>query len=311
MTPARLAVYAVSTYDWLADPRYVMAWVDPPAHTYSLSVPPGEYQVVARLDSDPVSSAGHLVCQSISCGPTMTRAGFVTCHTADCQPVLVNVSVASGQSVGGVDIGGWGSLNALGLLWTVDEFGAPGPITYSPPTARVTPSPSPQLPFRELPPPASDALFAEYGLPVEPGVYNVAPHLHLPVSWQEIANPAQAVNLDWTADFSNEHVRSPLGLDDGGVWLSVRTHYSSCWGTANVDVTAKATLVTDRGAGTFVFEDPHSPLGAQPYRGYAFEGTVPWGYEASGCLEFRFTTSSEQTLAANLPTFVEIVRRAG
>ena len=286
-----------------------MTWVDPPARSYQMSVPPGDYNVVARFDSDPLSSAGHLVCESINCGPTMTRAGFVTCRTADCQPVLVAVHVDSGQGVTGVDVGGWGSLHALDLLWSVDEHGAPGPITRERQTPGVSPSPPPQFPTRLLPPASSDALPVQFGLPFEYDLNNMIGRIHLPAGWWQIANPARAVDSLSTVDFSNHSVRSPLDLGDGGVWLNVQTHYYACWAMSLVGETSTGTVTTSQGPAPFYFEDPHSPQGRQPYSGYAFTGATSWGANG-GCLVFRFTVPSEQALEANLPTFLAIIEHA-
>ena len=299
----------MSTYGLLYDARYVLTWVDPPARSYQMSVPPGDYDVVARFDRDPLSAAGHLVCPSINCGPTMTRAGLVTCRTADCQPVLAAVHVDAGQGVTAIDVGGWGSLNALDVLWNVDQHGAPGPITRERPTPGATPSSPAQVPVRLMPPASSDALPVEFGLPYEYDLNEMIGRIDLPAGWRQVANPARAVDSISTVDFSNQAVRSPLALGDGGIWLNVQTHYYSCWPVSLVGETATATVTTNQGPATFYFEDPHSAQGRQPYSGYALTGARSWGARG-GCLVFRFTAPSEPVLDADLPSFLAIVEQA-
>ena len=301
MTPSPVAVYAVE------GSRYAMTKVTPPARTYQLAVPPGTYQVVARLDSDPLSSAGYLTCVSGSCQPVMTRAGYVTCRSLDCQPVLTNVRVEASQEVDHIDVGGWGSLYALDTLWALDEGGAPGPIAYVPPSPGARPSPQPQPALRQMPAPAPDVLPLEFGVPTDFDVKLIDARLHLPAGWRQIANPAEGVAQSIRRDFANQPVRSALALEADGVWLTAAVT-GSCGTPRLVDATARAVVSTPNGSADFFFEDPHSSVGQQPYSGFAFMGIRPLA--ADLCLTFRFTSSSEQAREKNLPTFLAIVQQA-
>ena len=302
MTPSPLAVYAVSDYftgDF--DIRYAMTKVTPPARSYQMTVPPGVYEVVARLDSDPLSSAGYLTCTSSSCAPVMTRAGYVECRSLDCQPVLAQVDVSPGQSVTHIDVGGWGSLHALDQLWRLDEFGVPGPIKYiGPPSPGTTPTPEPQLPTRQLPPASSESLPSVFSLP------NV--QVHLPAGWRAVPNPAQAVDQSGMRDFANQAARDSLSLDGDGVWLTVGADIYGCPPLKTHGGTARATFDTPHGLAYFYLEDPHSPVGGQPFSGYAFFGTrITAG---PTCFVFRFTAPTNQARETALPTFIEIVGQA-
>lgn len=304
--PSPLAVYAINTDRVEAfDTRYVMTRVTPPAQSYQLSVPPGDYLVVARLDSDPLSAAGYLECSTRDCEPVMSRAGYVSCQTIACQPTLKPVRVNAGQGITRADLWDWGSLYALDRLWWLDEAGAPGPFsTYGASAARMTPSPSPQLPVRLLPSPSTQPLSSEFDIPYEYQPNSVAVRLHLPSGWHAIANPARLVDSTAVRDFANQQVRSPLSLDSGGVWLSVDSTYFGCPSTLTAPGgTAQAGL----GAGIYYFEDPHSPVGQQPFSGYALLATMASGRE---CMIFRFTTATDQERESNLSIFVAIVQRA-
>jgi hypothetical protein len=305
MTPSALSVYAVDRSS-----RYVMAKVSPPDRTFHLTVPPGYYEVVARLDSDPLSSAGYLKCATSACGPIVTRAGYLTCQSIDCQPVLVGVTVDGAQSVSGIDVGGWGSLQASDRLRRLDEFGAPGPIPYTLPTPRVTPSQAPLLPHRQLPPPSNVDLPAVFGVPDEYDVYVIAARLHLPAGWRHVPNPGEATDQYIFRDFANEAVRSPLALDGGGVWLTVNAG-SICPMVSPAPPaagTARAVMTTAHGVSTFYFDDPHSTVGQQPFSGYALTGII--ALSAGICVDLRFTAMSEQARETDLATFVAIVQGA-
>lgn len=182
-----------------------MARVTPPAKSYHLDVPPGGYVVAARLDSDPLSAAGHLVCPSgMDCAPVISRAGYFPCRSVSCQPVLAPVRVEAGQGVAHVDIGDWGSLYALDRVWWLDEYGAPGPFpTVAASAARVSPSPARPLPFRNLPLPSTEPFTSEFDVPNGFVTTSLAIRLHLPGGWHSIPNPAQVVEV-WqgTRDFA-------------------------------------------------------------------------------------------------------------
>lgn len=301
MLPSRLAVYAVTTTLGF-DVRYVMTEVDPPSKTYDLTVPPGTYEVVARLDSDPLSGAGNLQCYSDQCSPVMTRAGFLNCQSPACQPELVDVLVEPSQSVTHVDVGGWGSLNALALLWRLDEFGAPGPIAYQRPTPNVTPSARPVLPLRDLPQTSTEVLPTEFDLKAD---YSraVMARLHLPAGWHAIAKPARSELIDPAQDFTNREAMSPLALGVDGIWVTAAVFADwACASPATPDGTARANL----GVADLYFEDPHSPVGIQPYSGYS----VMVIKHLASCLVMRFTTSTADLREANLPMILAIVQSA-
>lgn len=306
MTPSPLSVYAVQN----GSSRYVMAKVAPPDRSFHLTVPPGFYGVVARLDSDPLSSGGYLECLSSGCAPVMTRAGYVTCQSLECQPVLVSVRVDGAKNVAGVAVGGWGSLAALNLLWRLDEYGAPGPIGSGVPTPGATPSPTPLLPLRQLPPASTVALPAVFGVPNEYDVKLIDATLHLPAGWRQVPNPGEAVDPSIFRDFSNQVVRSPLALDGDGVWLtaSVGGGCSPAGPAPPVAGTARAVVTTPNGFSTFYFDDPHSTLGRQPFSGYAFLGETK--LTPGICAAFRFTAMSDQAREVYLPTFLAIVEHA-
>jgi hypothetical protein len=302
MSLSTLSVYAVQS-----PTRYAMAKVSPPDRSFHLTVPPGFYEVVARLDSDPLSAAGDLSCTKIGCVPVMTRAGYVTCRSVDCQPDLVHLQVDGGRNVSGADVGGWGSLQAADLLWSLDEYGIPGPSSNGPPTSGVRPSPSQLPPLRPLPSLSSDDLPVAYGVPEEYDVQIVEARLHLPAGWRQVNNPGEATNPSFIRrDFTNENVRSPLALDAAGIWMTVSV--GSCGSLVPDDATARAFVSSSRGSGIFYFEDPRSPVGQQPFSGYAFAGDGPL---ATGiCTSFRFTASSDELREADLPVFLAIVARA-
>jgi hypothetical protein len=132
--------------------------------------------------------------------------------------------------------------------------------------------------------------------------------VHLPPGWRLVPNPGEVVNPNYIRrDFANEPVRSSLSLDGNGVWMTVSLGYM-CGSRPAVDGTAQAVVSTPEGpASLFYFEDPHSPVGEQPFSGYAFSGSRPLG---DLCMTFRFTSSSDSSREQNLPTFIAIVQQA-
>ena len=296
--PQPTAIYAITTFVGGFDIRYVMTRVQQAATTYHMSLPPGQYQFVARMDSEPLSGAGYLQCYSSACSPVMTRSGFVTCQSLDCQPALTYLSVYAGQSYGGIDIGGWGSLAALDRLWTLDEYGAPYSAGAVP--AGVTPSPAPAIPTRQIPEASTEALTStftvhnSYG-----GTPQVVATLHLPAGWRQVLNPGRAFSDSVTEDFTNQDARSSLSLAAGGLWLTIATSGLACPRLTDADVTARAFL---RGIALY-FEDPHSAVGVQPFSGYSFVALVP----DVPCVVMRFTAQTAQEREAEIPTFLAIV----
>lgn len=295
MKPSRLAVYAVQ-YITSYSVRYAMTEVDPPARTYDLSVPPGGYQVVARLDSDPLSAAGYLVCGTFNCEPVMTRAGPITCRGIDCQPYLSVVDVKPGQVVDHVNVGGWGSRYARNLLWSVDVAGTPLPEAPSIPTPKP-------LPVRFLPAASVGALPAQFEVRNVFDARIPLATLQLPADWHAIAEPAREVDNSNRQDFSNREVRSPLALPPDGIWLTVDfTDNVGCTWLASPYATAQAGF----DGTTLYFEGPRSAVGAQPFSGYAVVALK----RATPCLLLRFTASSSESLESSLPTVLAIVQQA-
>jgi hypothetical protein len=300
ITPGPLAVYAVSTYSLAGtDIRYVVTTVTPPDWTYHVAVPPGNYWVVARLDSDPLSSAGHLECTSDRCSPATTRAGETTCQTISCQPTLANVLVSAGHSVAHVDIGGWGSTYALDTIWRLDEFGIPGPR----PRPDLSPSPTESTPSRNLLPSPGTADFTTLvDVSDQWNASAAVGKMYLPKDWREVPNPAQRVETARHYDYTNQAVSSPLTLDADGLWLAVAGESHWCSAEAPPNTTAQHSM-TPR----LFFVDPYVPAGRQPFSGYAL---VAFLYGKTDCLVFRFTASSLQAREKNLPTFLAILDRA-
>lgn len=100
----------------------------------------------------------------------------------------------------------------------------------------------------------------------------------------------------------NQAVRSPLTLTSDGVWLTVDTNIQ-CPLLTTPGGTARALF----GAANLYFEDPHSPVGQQPFSGYAVVAAMP---AAGSCLLFRMTALSDQSREAILATFMAIVQQA-
>lgn len=122
---APVAVYAVNV-DWERPDAvpYLVSYLEPPATKYQIEAPPGDYQVVARSDTDPLSVGG-----------------YITCSTAACAPYLTVLRLNAGRNMSGVDIAAWGSRYAAQLLLHIDVFGLPipSPDLSSPVRLRRTP----------------------------------------------------------------------------------------------------------------------------------------------------------------------------
>lgn len=194
--PAPVAVYAVNVDRERPDAvPYLVTYLEPPATNYQIEAPPGDYQVVARFDTDPLSVGG-----------------YITCSTAACTPNLTVLRLNTGRNMSGVDIAGWGSRHAAQLLLHIDLFGLPIPSPeLSSPSQTVqdtTPTPSP-LPVRERPHGPTPALPAPHEFP---SYYFQSSHLtirvDLPSDWHEIQEPLPSPT-DTTYYFVNEDVQSP------------------------------------------------------------------------------------------------------
>lgn len=301
-----LAVYAVDSYsmDSNGSIRYAVTRVVPPATTYLLAVPPGTYWVVARLDSDPLSSAGYTLDLTCPRFPARCSGGATNSN-------LVRVSVPSQQKVDGIDIGDWGRPESQSMLWNLDLHGTP--------LARYYQSPVPPGSLPSRPTPSEPA-------PDWSGQYVNTPsgaRFPLPAGWHEVKPPSSVSPNPNETYVASEGVTSPLSLDSNGVWLTVHWDVgvvcpSPDWSlaTAKSRVTMQGGAITRSGVrdGTenFYFENPSADVGVQPFTGY-----VMWGagehyasdsYSTGDCIEFAFTGVTESGLESNLPAVVAILQ---
>ena len=272
--PRSLAVYAVDSYAMDFDGRapYVLTRLTSPQTQFTLPVPPGEYKVVARLDSDPLSGAGY----TFNLG-----AGELANDT------LMRVRVESKQSVIGITVGDWGTVDSLRTIVAIDMHGAPLTLTTAP--ARSVPS-------RVLPNPIH-ALTSHFVRPV--AGYSI----NLPAGWHDVIFSPYPGSDD---HYASEDVRSPLQLSAGGMWLTVRFYISSA--CPDVDwryATANARVRMQNSSDEFYFEDPSGPLGVQPFTGFGFRG----GHATGGnCLAFIFTGATRDALESNLSDIAGILK---
>ncbi len=278
MEPSSLAVYALDRDRSNIDTAfYVMTRVTAPATTYQLYVPRGDYTVVARLDSDPLSAAGYP--DSVGVLPTQSKT-----H---------------------IDISDWGSLAAADVLWRIDTFGSPLSLDSATPSAASTESPSP-LPIRMRP----------YGpTPPLPVMRNLASyyytnyviHLDLPSGWNQIHEAAQpSAYLPYY--FVNEDVQTPLSLDAHGILLVVQELGRPCFPLRIPGVTAEASFFnTQQGMANFYFLDRDEPVGKQPFAGSEYFGTKQAG---APCLFFKFAGATPSARDGNLVLFDQIVFQA-
>jgi hypothetical protein len=284
--PASGAVYAVDTVgsDRDGHASYVMTRFAPPQTDFSLSVPPGIYKVVARLDSDPISSAGYTF--NMACGATTeTCSGNYDNHTLD------RVRVESRQTVTDINLGDWGTQWSRDLLWDIDTNGSPLDTVSAKPRT---------LPSRALPPPRL------LGATTEVTTRWSGVKLTLPANWHLAVNPnPYAGSADY---YASEPVSSPLVLDEQGIWLTIAWHIEApCPSPDWRFATAKARLALGGHAQDFYFESPPGSAGTQPFTGYVFHGgTIAHG----DCLEFVFTARSAEALSANLDLIAAILGSA-
>jgi hypothetical protein len=286
--PGPLTVYAVNSdaMDVDGHARYIATHVSALAATYTLAVPPGDYKVVARLDSKPTSGAGY----TFNVGCTMQQ----TCGGNAGNTALVRVRVESMQSVSGVDVGDWGGRESARVLWSIDSLGTLLPLN---PEASPSPKSLPSRPFpTPSPDPSAESTSSAMGLTVL-----------LPPTWGGVKEPN---DNGYSNDVyvANEKVSSPLELDNAGVWLNVELGIQhGCpfpdWRYA----TARATVRMQGGSNHFFFEDPTPRDGPQPYTGYSVRGGE---FVFGNCIEFTMTASTQSALDDNLPTFAAIVQSA-
>lgn len=301
-----LAVYAVDSYamDSNGSIRYAVTRVVPPATTYVLAVPPGAYWVIARLDSDPLSSAGYTY-------DLMCIRSPATCIGNSTNYTLVRVSVQTYQNVVGIDIGDWDKSVSENILWNLDLHGTPLARSFQ------SPAPARSLPSRPTPSePAPDWSGQFVNTPS-------GARIPLPTGWQEVKPPRSVSPNPNEIYIASETVTSPLSLDSNGVWLIVRWDVgvlcpSPDWSlaTAKSRVTMQGGAITRSGVrnGTedFYFENPTGDVGAQPFTGY-----VMWGagehyatdsYSTGDCIEFAFTGLTESGLESNFPAVVGMLQ---
>jgi hypothetical protein len=285
--PGGLSVYAVDALNWGAN--YVTTRVAATESSYRLAVPPGEYFVVARMDSDPLSAGGHtfnVECSSLNvpCGGNANNYSTTF------------VRVESKQDVTGIDIGDWGTDRVQGVIWNVDvEGGSPLALDL-----QVSPSPKSlaSRPLPDVPPPDTSGLFTSR-------IGYVS--FQVPSGWAEVMPPA-SIQYPSEVYFSNEQVNTPLALDSQGVWLTIWSLGTGCpfpdWRYA----TARSTVKMQGGTNHFFYEDPRPRDGPQPFTGYSVRG----GAFVFGdtCDEFVFTGVTRDALENNLPAFFGLVERA-
>jgi len=287
--PADLAVYAISDYSlYYGEATYAMSRVAASETTYSLTVPPGIYYVVARLDSDPLSAGGYTFHIACSESGNSCRGNATNYQTP-------RVRVDSKAEIAGIDVGDWGSAEARRLLWDIDMFGS---------VASLVPnfSPSPKsLASRSFPLPSTDLThpFTSQGMGVT---------LQLQASWHAVTTPLNDNGYFNEAYFTNEAATSPLNLDSRGVWLATRIHYG--YGCPFPDwryATARATVRMQVGTNHFFFEDPQPRDGPQPFTGYSVRGG---DFVFGNCAEFIMTGTTKDALDTNLPGFATMVETA-
>jgi hypothetical protein len=292
--PEPAVVYAVSFEGNAAyAPGYAMTRVAPPSTTYQLIVPPGFYVVVARLDSDPASSAGHFM--NLKCGAAAAGCSSPT--------DLPEVRVDSQKLVSGIDVGDWGNPYALYELWQVDLFAEPFAVDASGNQSFRTAPSLGSVPSRIVPTSPAPGLATQYDT-------GIGIRLALPAGWHRIESPvpASAHPLVNEADFANEPVGAPLELDRRGVWLELSwDSFLPCDPPYPLTATGRATVDSSYGLGDFYFRDPDRAQGLQPLIAYTLMGGMRLTH---GCMGFIFVGASMAARDSNLATFAAIVKQA-
>jgi hypothetical protein len=287
--PTPLAVYALD-WDTSAPPftAYLITRVGPPASNYQITAPPGDYALVARLDSDPLSVGG-----------------YVTCHSSACTPSLTTVRLSAGQALTHVDISNWGSSEAESAIWRIDMFGLIMSIPASS-SASATRLASPTaLPIRQRPQGPTPALPVERELTSTAIANNQRIHLDLPANWYEVVGPTHQLGEVSIYYFANEKVRSPISLDANGVVMVVE---DLCPAIDTTKLTAQASFFnTQQGMAHFYFLDRDRPAAGQPFVGFEYLGTK---IASPGCLFFEFAGATRIARDSNLVMFDQIVFQA-
>jgi hypothetical protein len=284
--PGALVVYALSAIPTIGDAaKYTSIHVAATESSYTLPVPPGEYYVIARLDSDPVSAGGFT--SDTWCSPACTA------NSGNHAPEIVRVE--SKQDVVKIDVGDWGTDEVRRLIWSIDIHGSP--LSSSPEVSPLAKSlPSRPLAGKAFTGPTAVATSAGMGLTVR-----------LPVGWVPFNAPTDNGSGN-DAYVTNEPVTSPLALDSQGIWLTVHEWIET--GCPFPDwrfTTARATVPMQGASNHFFFEDPAPRDGSQPFTGYSVRGG---DYVLGNCIEFTMTGASQAALESNLPAFAAVVQGA-
>jgi hypothetical protein len=281
-SPQAAAVYAfslVARQEVVDATRYTMTRVEPPNSTYSLTVPPGYYFVIARFDSDLLQFGGH------------------TEHVRDKlrNSNLSEIRVNAQQHVGGIDIGDWGTADSRERGWWIDVYGLPL-IDASQPSPSVT-----AAPFRQFPVGQDPVLSGKYAGAFFGG--RVA--FTLPIGWREVEAPSRSIS-SYSAFYANESVASPINLDDNGVWLTIEKGGYACPIPDSRFVVATTSVTMIDGSETFYFEDPPAKLGPQPFAGYTMlGGAVHTGGQS--CIQFIFKAVTRPAMESNLAILISFL----
>lgn len=287
--PAPLAVYALdqdrSRPGFTA---YFITRIGPPASSYEIGLPPGDYALVARLDSDPLSAGG-----------------YITCHSSACTPFLTSVRLNAGQALTHIDIANWGSSYGASAIWGVDMFGSMMSVPATSSASATTATSPMALPVRQRPQGPTPPLPAERELPSIYQGNNMRIRLDLPANWYEIDGPAQPLADASIYYFANEEVKSPLSLDANGVVMLLEDF---CPPINASNLSAQASFFnTQQGVAHFYFLDRDGPAAGQPFEGFEYLGTK---VGSPGCLFFEFAGATRMARDSNLVTFDQIVFQA-
>lgn len=268
---------------------YFITRIDPPASDYEISLPPGDYSLVARLDSDPLSGGG-----------------YVTCHSSACTPFLTPVRLNAGQALTHIDIANWGSTYAASVIWGVDMFGSMMSVPATPSASATTATSPTALPVRQRPQGSTPLLPAARDLPSIYVGNNARIHLDLPANWYEVQGPSVQLLADASIYyFANEDVESPLLLDANGVFMLLE---DSCPHIDTSKLSAQASFFnTPQGMAHFYFLDRDRPAAGQPFEGFEYLGAKD---ASPGCLFFEFAGATRTARDSNLATFDQIVFQA-
>jgi hypothetical protein len=277
-------VYAVSDNPGsvlLDATHYAMTRVELADPSYSVTVPTGYYNVIARFDSEPLQFGGY--------------TSHIQNNMNGTYYALVSVGVSAQQRVDGIDIGDWGTRESMDLGWSIDVLGLPlfDPLlpSASPTSGTIRDSPSQPDPIL-----SSNYVNTTFGV-----------HFLLPIGWSEVTPPGSAAS--YGAFFANEKVVSPLNLDDKGVWLSILYGGIQCptpdW--RFVIQTLRVRLIDS--VESFYLEDPPATVGPQPFTGSGlFAGTMHG--VGNQCVQFIFKGATLSALESNLAAFVGLLHVA-